>query len=913
MKIMVSSKKMIAMKKLFNYFVLATMAVATFASCSKEVNNPESLDNGIAMKTITVKTSIDTKTTLDSNHENIVWSENDKISIFNDVDNTNLEADYVAGQDITITVPAATTEIYAHYPYYKSNSDPSFASVYIANNQTQNNPGELNGHNFPMVAKGTVSADDKAIISFYPVASALALNIYHTGLAGEESVKSVKVTPASANTKFTGSQVTDLTGDNIVYTEAANSSPVTVTLTNALVLGSAKPADKQKFAGQIYVCLAKQSYSEVEFEIETDKGLYTITSNSTAFDLENNDFVPVNINLAKASFDAFDTAVDPTAFSWALVKDNLSIGDKVVIAAEGSAVAMSTTQNDNNRGQIDVTKSGNALTANANVQVFEVVAGSASNSFAFKCLNGDQIRKYIAAASSSSNYLRSVSDVDANASWSVSINTTSGVASVVAQGSYTRNILRYNSSSSIFACYGSASQGDVVFYRAGLPVAELSFPKTSYSVDLGDTFTEPVLNNPNSVTVTYSSSDTDVATVDAATGAVTIVADGTTTITASFTGNSSYSANAASYELSVVDPNVEHWVKTAIGSITSSDVFVIVGGGYAVTNDNGTSSAPEAFAVTIANDALSDIPGANLQWKLTGNATDGYSFSPAADATKFLYCNTTNDSGSNNNIRVGTGDRKAWEFENGIMKTKDTYTVRYFSKYNNQDWRGYVNTNNGAVALDFYVKQGGSSTPTKTLSSITVTPPTKTTYNVGDTFDATGMVVTATYSDATTDDVTASATTDFATQVASAGNKTVTVSYTEGGVTRTDTFDITVTAITGTTTVTFTAGTDKGSTTDQTADSITKNGVTISCTSAALGRTDNYRFYANSTTTISVTSGKITRVVFTNVDGYAQTLLSVPGSGAGSYSNGVWTGEASSLTLKASAQYRATEIVVTYQ
>ena len=49
--------------------------------------------------------------------------------------------------------------------------------------------------------------------------------------------------------------------------------------------------------------------------------------------------------------------------------------------------------------------------------------------------------------------------------------------------------------------------------------------------------------------------------------------------------------------------------------------------------------------------------------------------------------------------------------------------------------------------------------------------------------------------------------------------------------------------------VTFTAGTDKGTTTNTSADSMTKSGITISSTSAGLAY-DQYRFY-NGTITIS--------------------------------------------------------------
>ncbi len=77
------------------------------------------------------------------------------------------------------------------------------------------------------------------------------------------------------------------------------------------------------------------------------------------------------------------------------------------------------------------------------------------------------------------------------------------------------------------------------------------------------------------------------------------------------------------------------------------------------------------------------------------------------------------------------------------------------------------------------------------LSSLTVTPPTKTEYNVGDSLDTAGMVVTATYSDENTKDVTADASLSGFDSSAE-GVVTVTVSYTEKEITKTDTFDVTI-------------------------------------------------------------------------------------------------------------------------
>lgn len=119
-------------------------------------------------------------------------------------------------------------------------------------------------------------------------------------------------------------------------------------------------------------------------------------------------------------------------------------------------------------------------------------------------------------------------------------------------------------------------------------------------------------------------------------------------------------------------------------------------------------------------------------------------------------------------------------------------------------------------------------------------------------------------------------------------------------------------------TVTFTAGTDKGTITNE----VTKDGITISCTKGAFTQYTQYRFYASSTTTISSTVGNITKVVFTctpDKNKYASSYFSVPEkNGVGKYTassdgkTGTWTGDASSFTLSASAQVRATKIEVTY-
>lgn len=83
----------------------------------------------------------------------------------------------------------------------------------------------------------------------------------------------------------------------------------------------------------------------------------------------------------------------------------------------------------------------------------------------------------------------------------------------------------------------------------------LSFPQTSYTVEMSDVFSTPKLEGlPEGVTPAYTSSNTEVATVDATTGEVTIVGVGTTTITVTSPNTDIYEEATVSYELNVKAP-----------------------------------------------------------------------------------------------------------------------------------------------------------------------------------------------------------------------------------------------------------------------------------------------------------------------------------------------------------------------
>ena len=122
--------------------------------------------------------------------------------------------------------------------------------------------------------------------------------------------------------------------------------------------------------------------------------------------------------------------------------------------------------------------------------------------------------------------------------YSGSINLATGTENVV--------IKFYNSTKD------NARLDNIKFYQGTAKKAPgLSWGTASRQVTLGaEDNNFPTLTNDNNLDVTYSSSDESVATINT-TGEITLVAAGSTTITAAFAGNDEYEAGSVSYTLTV--------------------------------------------------------------------------------------------------------------------------------------------------------------------------------------------------------------------------------------------------------------------------------------------------------------------------------------------------------------------------
>ena len=172
----------------------------------------------------------------------------------------------------------------------------------------------------------------------------------------------------------------------------------------------------------------------------------------------------------------------------------------------------------------------------------------------------------------------------------------------------------------------------------------------------------------------------------------------------------------------------DSWVKTAPGSLTTGDIVAIVDltSGTAMSNNNGTTKAPDAVAVDISDDQakLTTAPDDNLMWSVS--VSDGKFTFTVPGTDNYLY--STN---ANNGMRVGTGENGTYSIstyeETGADFLQNDGTARFVGVYNNQDWRCYTTVNNNIKGcVTAFYKKVNDGTVTKQSPGLTATDITLT-------------------------------------------------------------------------------------------------------------------------------------------------------------------------------------------
>ena len=145
--------------------------------------------------------------------------------------------------------------------------------------------------------------------------------------------------------------------------------------------------------------------------------------------------------------------------------NGITVGSKIIIAAKDYDKALNKNQKDKARGYTTISKttsgSDTYLTPSSSTEIIEVKSGNSTDGYTLYTSSG-----YLASASNDEDKLQTKSSLGSgkNAYWK--INFSSGAANIVAQGSYTRNNLKYDSSNSEFSCYASGNtKKDVAIFK----------------------------------------------------------------------------------------------------------------------------------------------------------------------------------------------------------------------------------------------------------------------------------------------------------------------------------------------------------------------------------------------------------------------------------------------------------------
>lgn len=592
-----------------------------------------------------------------------------------------------------------------------------------------------------------------------------------------------------------------------------------------------------------------------------------------------------------------------------------SANDEVIFVNQLETYACGTTQNDNNRTPVAITTSSNQYIYNSSNSVQVFVVKIYSGNYGFHTGSG-----YLYSGSSTKNHLKTNStsagtNPSGTAAWSISVS--SNVFSVT-NSSNTSYYLAFNGTS-YFSQYKLDQIKPYIYKKvmsAPTGVAASSITSSGATITITDA------TSVNNYELYYSTSST---APNASSSATTTITGGKSKSITGLNASTTYYVWARAYSTSPARKT--GWVALTGTSFTTSSGVVcsapnaptngsVSGTGVTISTTSAaanydiylstssttpTTEDPTASTSSANSKAISDLNygttyyywmrqncgSSTSSWVAGSPATSftttvpaptGLSMTPSLYGVTFgitdannvnnyeIYYSTTNSAPGASPSGTATTTTKSKEVTGLPASTTYYCWVRAKGPNANSSW------------------YSAGSFATLTLSSISVsTAPTKTKYLVGDNFDPTGLVITRTYSNSTSDTYSyAGHTSEFsfspATNAAlTAGDDAVTITY--GG----QTVDQSINVYTVTVNKVNMSGT-----------AISAAGVTASCSGRTLSQSvgsTNYKFeeYAVTAGGVTISTNTITGTPTGNVTINAKfhdpiTVTKGTGTGASTFS-----------------------------
>lgn len=490
-----------------------------------------------------------TKATLSD--EGVFWEEGDAVGLF-----AGSGASRPAGVDVTTTPKtivftageplAAGTPVYAYYPYQEGNSSATATRVTFASSQRGASRSAM-----PMTGIPTSIGDGEGhsgVIHFLNLGSVIDFRVFSSLYSGE-TVRAVYFNVTEGTNPICGEACLDLTG-----VTASDTGSLELTWPEGPAVSSVKlvqtatvAATKDEAAeDHLYLVVPPGTYSGT-FVVVTNEARYTFHTTGKVFN--RNGLKRMNLNLDNAEREAIGASYVKIQSAselagggtFLIVYENGPYAFKPVASGTGNLLASSGNL-------FRVTRDGSVINGGGDVDACQVVFEPASGG-----------NYYMKAAALGKYFYPSGSSIAASDTprTSVAVTVNGGTVNITAGSN---NYFKYSTYIGYFRGSTSNSSRELALYKLqGMlqSVQNLQFSAASFTfltedcpLPVSNVAGAPVLTGATTP-VRYYCSNPAVASVEPYTGALTILGEGSATITAVAEEDDCFYGATASYTLEV--------------------------------------------------------------------------------------------------------------------------------------------------------------------------------------------------------------------------------------------------------------------------------------------------------------------------------------------------------------------------